>query len=302
MPRGKATKSKACQTDTVFLSEDQVEAIVSKRLSQEIEKLKSDFKASNQGKDEINEQLSKLQQEVNVVQNEIDNIKTSSEKLTNDVDSLNNLQQVSDVSIEQLQTDLNTIEQMCDKNKGIHDICRKIDELEQQNKLKNLRIFGLKEEKEENVQQKLLEFAKTELEIELQHGEIEARRMGKVRPENLQPRDILVTFNNQTLRNAVYRKKKLLRERNVPVFINEDLTTKRSLLFFQARQLRKRGKLFAVWTQEGNILIRTGPESNPKSVNNIDDIKTILNEECSNGDTNSEGSVTSYEEFEDLLN
>ena len=77
-----------------------------------------------------------------------------------------------------------------------------------------------------------------------------------------------------------------------------------SFLFFQGRKLRKRQKLFAVWTQSGNILIRTSPESSPRAVNTINEIKAVINEDTTGCDTNSEESeTTNYEDlFEELLN
>ncbi len=162
-PRGKATK--ACQTDTVFLSEDQVQIIVSKSISH------------------LNEALNKLQQEVSDLKSNID-------KVTQDNESLNNLQQISEAVIEQLQERCESFEEdnsrllqqfyKCrdEKNEIINVMQKKIDDLEQNNKMSNLRIAGLEEEEDEDIQDKVINQAK-KLKTKLEPKDIaDARRMG----------------------------------------------------------------------------------------------------------------------------
>ncbi len=303
MPR-RATKS--CQTDPVFLSEEQVEAIVSKRIVQEFERLKSELKStiefdSSESKAEeiLKPQVSQLEKSLVNIQNEVQILRTSNEKVINDVDSLNNLQQVAEVSLEQMQETMESLEQKIETNLNNQPVQNKLDEVEQQSKLNNLRIFGLKEEEGEDVTKTIIDFANKDLKVKIQPNEIEAKRMGSIQPMSLKPRDILITFDSRSLRNTIFRKRKMLREHNQEVYINEDLTTRRSFLFFQARKFRKRQKLFGAWTQAGNILIKTSQDSPPKEVHNIDEIKSlILENNSSDADTNSDMSeMTNYEDF-----
>ncbi len=303
MPRkGRATK--ACQTDTMFLSEEQVETIVSKRISHEIERMKVDLTTTYASKQfikvEYEETMKQLNRTISILQGEINSFRTSCEKLTNDIDSLNNLQQVCEVSIDQLQEDIKSMEEKMEINVVNLNVESKLDELEQQSKLNNLRIFGLNEE--EGEKDRVIEFVKNKMGIEIRPDEIEARRMGSVQPMNPNPRDILIKFDNQSLRNKIYRKKKLLHRQNQLVFINEDLTTKRSFLFYQARKLRKQRKLFGVWTQAGNILVKISQDSVPKEVHTIEQIKSLVYDnnfpDVSDGFPNVEESdTTSYEEL-----
>ncbi len=304
MPRkGKATK--ACQTDTVFLSEDQVETIVSKRLSQEIERLKTELISTHSSRqytnDKFEETLNQLNRRIANIQGEISLFKSSSEKLTNDVDSLNNLQQECEVSIEQLQEDVNSMEQKMEIKVDRQNVELKLDELQQHTKLNNLRIFGLNEEEDEDVTNQVIDFAKKKMRLEIRPDEIEARRMGPIQPTNPKPRDILIRFDNQSLRNTMYRKKKLLRDQNQQVYINEDLTMKRSFLFYQARKLRKQQRLFGVWTQAGNILVKISPDSVPKEVNSIEEINSLIqNNDSTAADTTTNSEVSDTTSYEDL--
>ena len=58
----------------------------------------------------------------------------------------------------------------------------------------------------------------------------------------------------------------MLHQTTNPVFVNEDLTQRRSQLFYEARRLKKQGRLFGAWSQQGNILVKVKEQSQPKAV------------------------------------
>ncbi|KAI0212080.1 hypothetical protein LSAT2_003029, partial [Lamellibrachia satsuma] len=58
---------------------------------------------------------------------------------------------------------------------------------------------------------------------------------------------ILVKFHERR-RDAIIRMRGKLKGNNCRVFINEDLTARRSELAFHARTLRKKGKLTDTWS------------------------------------------------------
>ncbi len=267
MPR---KASKACQTDSVVLCEEQVQFIVTQQVSglknkletleNEISNLKSaEVKLSS--KAEL-EQV--MMPQLKVIQEETEQIRANCTKIANDLDSLNNLQQATEISIEELQSQLVSLEDDVGKSSGeqlvtqdkIKGMEEKVDTLEQQSRMNNLKIFGLDETEGEDVIGKVIKFAKECMKILICPTDINATRMGARRPSSMKPRDILVQFKDQTLRNVMYQKRKMLRNQTECVFINEHLTTRRSYLFYQARQMRKRQKLYGVWTQCGNILVK----------------------------------------------
>ena len=53
-----------------------------------------------------------------------------------------------------------------------------------------------------------------------------------------------------------------------PIYINKDLTQYRSQLFFKARKIQNRGKLFGTWTQGGNVMIKVIQNDIPQAVSN----------------------------------
>ncbi len=309
MPR-KATK--ACQTDYVFLSEQQVQNIVDQRVGQledEIKSLKTlgSRATDEQFKTEILEilapNLNQLKTSIESIQEEMGQLTTNCEKLANDLDLLNNLQQSTEVLVEQLDGRMDSAEQyaqriedrMFESNENNHAMQTKVDDIDQQIKSRNLRFFGLEEEEGEDPTEKIKDFVQKQMNIKISSTEIEATRVGKLHPSRTKPRDILVKFDSGVLRNAIYQKKTILRQLNQNVFINEDLTTKRSHLFFEARKMRKQQKLFGVWTQAGNVLIKVNPNSNPKAVSNLEEIKSLINDNPSNeSDTDIE--TTSFDD------
>ncbi len=164
MPRrGRSTK--ACQTDPVVLTEQDVEKIVTQQVSDLNNHLKRLEAELNDLKSTGVEKLSSSVFEK--LETETVQIKSHSDKLANDLDLLNNLQQAIEVSVEQLQEQLDTTkeevnekldnfsENLDNKHKFQH-MHEKIDELEQQSRLKYLRIFGLEEIEGEDVRETVL--------------------------------------------------------------------------------------------------------------------------------------------------
>ncbi len=265
MPRrGKA--SKACQTDTVYLSEDQVETIISKRITH------------------YDDHITKLQKE-------IEDLKSTVGLLVSGTDALNNLQQRSEVDIEQLQGIVETIEENQDKTstevnkkfeeseetlKSIED---RIDDLEQENKANNIRVFGMEEQEDEDLKTKVITLVKNRLQVHIETDDIkDIGRMGKKRDK---VRDILIKFRSKTLRNKIYNRKKLLKQDKTDnmIFINEDLTNNRSKLFFEARKLRRREKIFGTWTQAGNIMVKVKESDQPCAVKRYHELAKLVQNE-----------------------
>ena len=264
MPR---PKTKGCQTDYDTWIEHQIQEGIEKLSS----KLKSEFE----------DQLSKLK-------SHIENLESSVEHLTRENESLNNLQQASESTIEQLQSQVEGLEernvlatsrfhkQLEEKDNHIRLMMEKIDQLEQNSKANNIRIAGVKEEDGENIRSKVMNLVKNQMEIHnIEPQDIkDAGRMGK--KSQAKTRDVLVKFNNSAIRELVYRKRKLLTSKNDPLYINEDLTQYRSQLFYEARKIRKKGQIFGAWTQHGNVMVKLKQDDSPSVVSNHNHLKTMI--------------------------
>lgn len=83
---------------------------------------------------------------------------------------------------------------------------------------------------------------------------------------------IIVKFTNYTARHAFYTKRK---EAGEGVFVNENLTKKRSELLFKCRTLKKEKKLLAAWTNDGQIKIKL-PNGTNRAIKSLQDVLNLI--------------------------
>ncbi len=118
------------------------------------------------------------------------------------------------------------------------------------------------EEEEMNM---IVKLAKEKMDITLKPASIEkVHRLGKRNSDK--PRDIVLRFKNNIARNKFYTNRKKTIIHSDPkhnIYINDHLTEYRRNLFYTTRHLVKKNKVFAAWTQQGNILIRKNEGDQP---------------------------------------
>ncbi len=173
-----------------------------------------------------------------------------------------------------------------DKNVSLHT---KIDDMDQRQRENNVRVVGLpgKDDCDNNINSNLVQLVgATDIQPE---SIISATRMGRIRGGR--PRDLVVKFSTKTARDKFYalRKKTPKDEENNKVFINEDLTEARAKLFYDARRMVKRSKLFGTWSQNGNIMVKVTESDNPAVIHNHQDLASLTRY------------VSEHETFEDEL-
>ena len=106
-----------------------------------------------------------------------------------------------------------------------------------------------------------------ELDVDISKDNIDrSHRVGKPTqqersaPDRVRPRDILVKFSTYNARQQLYGMRKELRHSDDDtmknLFINEDLTKKRSKLLYDARSLLLVENLSAAYSQDGRIFVR----------------------------------------------
>ncbi len=262
---------------------------------------------------------SELKLQVSKLEKEIKDLKSEYIQLAGSVDSLNNLQQSTEVSLEQLEGTVESISsddieklselqqrtysKLCtveDDNQSAQDNMKvKVDQLEQDSKEKNLRLVGIQEEENENLKSKVVEVLNNKMNLKhiTTRNIDDAYRMGKQKSTG--PRDIILKFLERSTKNEVYRSRlKMAREDN-PIYINEDITTRRSKLFYDARKMKKSGKLHNTWTQNGNIMIKIFESSTPQPVTSYSDLRAKVREHSDNA-KNSQSNSDFEESDEDL--
>ena len=172
----------------------------------------------------------------------------------------------------------NKISELSNKNRELE---AKIDSLQQYSRRNSVRIFGIPENNEEDIQEKVLEIFRENLKLEITADHVDAcHRVGKrstgsetkvntrstksTKPQP--PRGVIVKFVNHNYRQRVYDGKRCLK--GTKIVIREDLT-RDSLNLVKAACERFGEK--NVWTYNGNVYASvSGKRCRIKS---IDDLK-----------------------------
>lgn len=167
--------------------------------------------------------------------------------------------------------------------KLVSDQSYRIDDLESYSRSENLVIRGLPEKSaaematasmgsdgnpllldgSKSVENTVIAFCKDSLGIELSSADISiAHRLKAGQKDEFRP--VIVRFTSRKMRNTVYGAKKQLKNRSGKVYISEHLTKTASDLFFDARKLLREKKIFAAWTQNGQVFARLNPDQNSR--------------------------------------
>lgn len=143
-----------------------------------------------------------------------------------------------------------------------------IDKLEQYSRRKNLRILGVPETENENVEDKVKTIIQNNLKIPLECRFIDnVHRIGK-KIEN-KSRTIMAKFVKIDDRNRIFNNNILLKASGVAIV--EDLTKRR---YTMLKKIQKSIGTKNVWTRNGNIHVNT--KAGLKLISNEDDIEKVL--------------------------
>lgn len=149
-----------------------------------------------------------------------------------------------------LENCLSSFEAKFEENlKKIEILEKRIDDNEQYNRLNNLRVYGIKETGEENVENLIIELFKNKLNVNISGMDIErVHRLGPLSQGKSRP--IIIKFVSFKVRAEIYGQKKLLKKTGFVV--REDLTAARLKLVKEA--VTKFG-VTNVWTLGGKIFV-----------------------------------------------
>lgn len=132
-----------------------------------------------------------------------------------------------------------------------------LDDAEQYSRRNCLRISKFRENPTEDTDGIVLKIAET-LGVRMSPGDIDrSHRIGK--PGAKQHRDIIVKFATYRARERLFANRSKLKESELNgVYLNEDLTKKRSKLLYEARTLVKADtpSLLGAWSSNGTILVK----------------------------------------------
>ncbi len=227
--------------------------IQSVEIEQTFEKFKEDLKSRAETidfKKIAKEQcITTTKSELKSTTEEIEALKTVNARMKRKLERLEFALSCKDAKIEQLKT--------------------KMDEIEQNQYNRSVRIMGMPEDEgEESDIKSIQNIAKEKFEMNLKTTDVaEAYRVGRVNNKR-KSRDVIVKFKKKSVRDQFYaNRRKLIPGHDYQnIYVNELLTEHRANLFFAARKLVKSKKLHSAWSQRGNILIRKVEADKPKEI------------------------------------
>ena len=239
------------------------------------------------------------------INKDLNDIKESLNSICKDLNDLKNNRNEDKDNVKTLIAKVNDLEHLVkQKNDKIVQLEDRINDLEQYTRRDNLVISGLKikksysravrngnrtltrsenkptgiptepstDEENQSTETQVIDFFH-ENGIEIENSEISACHMLKVNNQKSVP-NIVVRFVNRKSKIRLLKDGKKLRGKKV--YLNEHLTKKNEELAWQARTLRKKGKISATWTRNGLIYVKTHGESdlerNVFVIRNISDL------------------------------
>ena len=176
------------------------------------------------------------------------------------------LQEQTDKKLETMQEKINT------QDKKIQDLEEMVDQLDQDSRMNKIVISGIKVEKfeQENIKN-IANFMDVVMKINIPKQDIlSAHRIGR------EGKAMLVTLASPLVKETIFKEKKNLKHQANMVYINENLTPRRSKLFKRARDLVKSKNISSAWTSRGNILVKGKNDDRPQLIKRENDLEKYL--------------------------
>ena len=204
------------------------------------------------------------------------------------------------VKVASLQSEVNTLQTSLAKvQKDLKDVIVRNDDLEQYSRRSCLRISGIPEDGNDDTTRAVLDLAHrcganiNQDDIDRSHRvgrpketAIDEEDIADISDEqqvSAKSREIIVKFHSYGARLQLLKGRKFFRERNIKIFINEDLTKTRKNLAFSCRKLRKdpRSTVAKTWVYNGNVFIQDN-DDNKVRVTSLEDLNPYMPENQNN--------------------
>lgn len=145
----------------------------------------------------------------------------------------------------------------------------RMGQIEQFNKRKCLRVYGIKEEKNENLPQVLSDFFRSKLHLDLHAKDINScyRIKGRDKVTD-EAKPIFVEFSSLSCKNSIYVNKSKLR--GTKVVVREELARSRHDLFVAASSKFGRKN---TWTQGGRVFVKLNGKK--AAISSMEELETL---------------------------
>ncbi len=166
----------------------------------------------------------------------------------------------------------------CQNEGEIKTLKLQLDKIQQEKYDHSLQVVGLPESQNNSGDIKqIVRLSKEKLGIKLKANDLEeVTRLGK--KNESKTRNTVLKFKDKSLRDKVFESRKKTITNSDPkknIYINDKLTKHRQNLLYAARNLVKAKKLFAAWSQSGNILIRKSENDKIVEIHDHSDLRDM---------------------------
>ena len=161
-------------------------------------------------------------------------------------------------------------------NDALHDMAFILDKQEQYSRKSSVRILGVKEGKDECVEDVFIACVKEQIGVSVDKHDIDiVHRVGRF--EEGKPRPILIKFLSHKTKEVVMRKKKEAKDRAKDVKIVEDLANGIRKIYTFLNANRRDLKLEYVWTIDGRIKYKFFGNNRPFEIRSYADYYRLIN-------------------------
>lgn len=167
----------------------------------------------------------------------------------------------------------------------LHSSSKRLDALEAHTRRDNLIISGLPvqsfgeaaatstadeanvNQSNELVETSVLKLFNEKMNLAIERNDISvAHRLNKPNSTTPGPPTTVVRFTNRKARDRVYNARRELRKAQNQIFINEDLNSKTSELFYEARRKVRARAIHSAWTSSCIVYVKETANSRPKKI------------------------------------
>ena len=164
-----------------------------------------------------------------------------------------------------------------------------LNDIEQYSRRQCVNISGIPESSNEDAKKIVLELSAV-TGAHLEPGDVDvAHRVGRQKPGKT--RTIIARFSTLATRQAFYNARRGLRGARAPpgsrltdeilgkTYVSDNLTRQNELLMYQARQLKKKGKVFAAWSDQGKLKVKERQGSSTRIFKSTDDLRKLCGDD-----------------------
>ena len=192
------------------------------------------------------------------------------------------LQSIFEPFISEMKKDINELKSNLDnKENEICNLKQQVEDLMQERRNLTLKIDGLKElpsEESNGVRSAVSCFVSETLNVPIESSDLDTCFRVGAKQAMAKPRRIILTLFSKEIKDRILRERFKLK--NImsadPVYINADLIPKRQEIFKTARQHVKDKQLFRTWIQQGQVMIKDKPDSDPVAVRSLSALNNIV--------------------------